>query len=459
MTDKNQNGYALVSVIIIVMILLLVMFSIITITFFQARLIRKDANELKAHYLAEAGIYKVLANKSLIANYMNSQDPVFSINTKVDTFDVKIDLFRRGGFLKITSAIFYKGLFLTLSATVGQQMPNEMNAAIILNKPDYPLIVTGNNKIVGNVKVGPRGVKSGTIKDIRFTGANVVNGTVLLSNKSQGTVFNPALFSTSKTLLSQQWLQPNCIKINQSITIDESNSQLLEQNPNLCVLGDLIIGNMAVSKACSLSATGNILINAQKSIPARSILFAEGEIIAHQGQFDETLLYARNKITLSGPITGNAQLFSYGQIELNSGARLTWPSVIFVSPDTSMVQPQECVQLLNGSSLTGSIILWSTEEKGPLQESRIIIDDSSFVHGMIYTNQVCDFRGKMIGTITTDMFYLYISPTHYINWLLNTEINHSLLEFEFIIPLWFGTDPLFSVINWKNEKVKNENPA
>jgi hypothetical protein len=81
----------------------------------------------------------------------------------------------------------------------------------------------------------------------------------------------------------------------------------------------------------------------------------------------------------------------------------------------------------------------------------MVVDDSSFVHGMIFTNQVCDFRGKMVGAITTDLFYLYVSPTHYINWLLNTEIDRSSLESGFTIPLWFGTEPVFSIIGWDNK--------
>ena len=132
------------------------------------RLARRDFNRLQAFYYAEAGVYKALwylsGNDEQDWFWRPDKQDIAISNNQTAQISIK----ERGGFLEVLSLAQYNNQKRQLQVLVGQKMPDEFNQAIIVGGKDFPLVVTGSNRIVGDVTVGKRGVKQGLLKSRLF---------------------------------------------------------------------------------------------------------------------------------------------------------------------------------------------------------------------------------------------------------------------------------------------------
>ena len=65
-----------------------------------------------------------------------------------------------------------------------------------------------------------------------------------------------------------------------------------------------------------------------------------------------------------------------------------------------------------------------------------IIEEGAIVRGVYFNSGITEHKGKILGTLLTQNFQFYESPTSYINWIREGEIDLSLRPRKLAIPLW-----------------------
>lgn len=120
---------------------------------------------------------------------------------------------------------------------------------------------------------------------------------------------------------------------------------------------------------------------------------------------------------------------------------LKYPSSIYIRNDS-----EERIEIFldEKSKLAGGIVLTGDSYQSSLNRL-VTIEKNAIVMGDVYCYGKTQLKGKVIGTVYTDRFYLKTASSIYENYIINGEINREALPEDFI-----GL-PLFA-----NEKIRYE---
>jgi hypothetical protein len=80
---------------------------------------------------------------------------------------------------------------------------------------------------------------------------------------------------------------------------------------------------------------------------------------------------------------------------------------------------------------------------------KVTVDTTAIVRGAIYTKGLTELFGTVHGTVITDQFYFYESPTSYFNWIKDATIDRTQRPDEFILPIGFSASPKFEILYWR----------
>jgi len=191
---KNENGSALVTVLIISTAVLIMAGSIISAVARHYRTALRDLYRTQAYYSAEAGIYKALWYLSGHGGHDISWRPHNEDISVQEGQEATVTVRERGGFLVVTSLATVRNQSELLNVTVGQNMPPQFDQAIMLGGADLPLVVTGDTRITGDISLGRSGVKSGNLKGIKYSGERLVWGKIHRGSPLRLPQFDAALF-------------------------------------------------------------------------------------------------------------------------------------------------------------------------------------------------------------------------------------------------------------------------
>lgn len=444
---KNENGYALVTVTIFVMAITIVTGSLFGFYAAHVRVAKNDLFKTQAFYLAEAGIYKTLWHLAGNGGHDWQWRPV---NENVQAFDDKaatITVEERGGFLKITSTAMVSKKSHVLKVLVGQKMPQLFNHAIILGGNDLPLVVTGKNKIIGDVMVGKSGVKTGSIKGTSFSGDKIVNGVIKKISPPVMPVFD------SNLLQSQIALFESYLKVSA-----ESDSVVFGAAPNKSIIfaegliDATTLTDSLLARELTIISPTRLLIKGSFSFPNPvSIICGDSVAVAGAVIFKDAIIYGKNKISLTENTSGAIQAISGGDIILTDNVQLQFPSLIYSSGRQTEKKITGEIRLLDQAKLVGTAVL----NKPALPDGsnfknnmKAFIGSDAKLVGLLYSTNRTEIRGKVSGCVITNEFYLYESPTTYINWLKDAIFNRTALRGDFYLPLLFNGETNFEILAW-----------
>jgi len=449
---KDQQGSALVTVLIMVTALTILSGALFAAFSLHHRLARRDFNRLQAFYYAEAGIYKALwylsENEGLDWFWRpHKQDIAISNNQTA-----QISIQERGGFLEVFSSAQYNNQKRKLQVLVGQRMPDEFNQAIILGGKDFPLVVTGNNRIVGDVTVGKRGVKQGSIKGSKFTGKKLVEGEIHQVSPPQMPVFAATLFHSSmqnfRDLLANM---PDSSSTDfDSVGLSDSSSRnilYVQEEWDSSVLADsLVKGPMTIVSEGDLQLSGSIRFMSQ------IVVVSLGKIVITDSVLlNDAVVYSEMGISVSGNAKGAMQLLSRGDIEVGEQASLEYPSVLFTTGQLLENRWTGSIKIADAAKIAGALILPDSRPDSlknlPL-DTRVVVESGAQVTGFIYSTNHTTIEGRLYGLVVADHFYLYESPTTYINWLKDAYIDRRKLGSGFTLPLMFTKKPSLEIVSW-----------
>jgi hypothetical protein len=459
MFTKNENGSALAIVLILVTALTLIASIVVLAYGYHYRSARRDVNRLQARYLAEGAIYKTLwflgGNEGRDISWRPEDYPLHIDEENTARVSVR----PRGGTFEITAAVEHRNQSVELMVVAAQGLPDCFDKAIILGGRDFPIVVTGETQITGDVLVGLKGVKAGTIKGTRFKGKKLVHGRIEKNPRLQSPSFDVSVFRETIA---------NCLKIcrerGRATLLDfEADSLQLAPGTTVLVNGELdsrLAACGPIYGPLTFIAPGDLRISGSVKLLDRIIIVAGGQIsIEDSALVDDALVYAGTGIGVSGQASGAMQLLTPGNIVIQDKVLLNYPSFLFAATHVDSAIMTGSITLEGDAVVQGALILAENKElleKNIRRNSMIKVGDNAHVVGLVYSTNRTSISGTVDGMVMTDHFYFYESPTTYINWLKDARIDRTTLPEDFKIPVAFTNEPRFEILQWYERSLEKK---
>lgn len=454
---RHEEGYVLASVLIVLVLLSTVIGLIMIGITTQNRFIQRDIHAMKARYHAEAGIWKFLWDKEMWSDTDRSHFTIVTENRQ----EVFVTRTGYGGYWIITSETTVGGSRKRITAMVGEKGGELFEKAIVLGDVKTPLTLTGSSVVNGNIQTGPEGIQYRPFRGHLFTGS--FTGDVSVADSSALPRFNPDLVNREldrlqsmvnstpekSTMLESPYVNVRFLKNfgpeekifirKGDLTIDSSD---MEQLPDSTVL--ISTGSMSVSG---------------KIDTGRFTRFVAGDTLRVAGELkgEHALLYAGKSMQINGESVLSGQFFSDGDMTLAGNTYLTYPSLLYARPGLEGSVKTGRITLRDNVKLDGVVMLPDIEE-GLATGDRAMVaaGENVIVRGAVYSTSRTELHGTVYGTVMTNQFYFYISPTTYLNWLKDAGIDLYNRPSPFVVPIGFSPDKQFEIIYWEESKTDHK---
>ncbi len=454
-SHRNDRGSALATVLILTTAITVVIGSMLMLLRLQARLVHSDLNQLRAYYAAEAGIHKAIyllsGNEGRDWTWRPDSQKVALFDSQTAHLTVKA----HGGYLEVTSEATVKRRRQVVTATVGQAMPAQFDQAVILGGQDFPLVVTGDNRIIGDVTVGKSGVKPGTIRGTGFTGDRLVTGRINKVTPLAMPAFDAQLLSDCMADLAEMLdrIEPQDGPMHADSTArytGAENGYLVDGRLDAATLDSVLSHSRMLLSPAAIVLAGKHHISQPITIVARDSLELGGSLV-----FDDALLYAGRKITIRDKVRGRIQAITKGKIRTLDQVQFAFPSLLYSTGHIDGGSLSGAIEIGGNSRITGALMLHASATdslQSGRRNTRITIDPAATVVGIVYSDNHTTVSGTVHGLVTADHFYLYEPPTTYLNWLKDATIDRTQLPPGFVLPLLFGVQPQLRIIAMSRER-------
>ncbi len=458
----RDKGSALVLALVMVTVTTIICSIVLMGSLLQYKFIRQKVDRMQALHLAEAGVYKTMW-------YLSDQEgkgifwrPTHETIPLLDDNTAEITIEPWGGFLQVTSHAGYKKGMETIRVLLGEKPPAAFQQAVHIGGVKYPLVLTGKTQIIGDVTVGPKGVEKGSIKGRGFEGEKLVDGKIIRVEHPEMPYFNDKLFQETVERYQTMLLYPSDDQ--SEITdgwIDDAVFQNF-QSKTIFIDGNVVIQNLGLTDRIQgplvISCSGDMILQGENQLDRFVELVSGGKLLVqNQMLLEDCILYGEEGIEIQGPGQLRAQFFSPGDIVIQNQVVLEYPSVIYCQGHVVGNTLEGKVLLHENAVVKGTVILHSNSEQVLSSMNGMLTDldaGSKFV-GAIYSDHYIRLSGTVFGSVVTEEFYLYLSPTTYLNWLLDTAINRNQLPRNFLMPLLFSEKPGLGILDWEIVKESN----
>jgi hypothetical protein len=424
LNHELENGSALASVLIISSILILFIGGILYVYVVQHSFIQKDIDRIKANYLAEKQLYEFFYAK---------QHPK-DLKEILQSLRLSVREQKHGLFDIIESRYKVNNRWSYLKALVGSNADQVLDYAIVLGDTNAALTLTGSPRIVGNIQAGSKGIRNDNFRGVPFSGkfkGKRIKPTGLFKKFSGiGTPLDSLIIE-----FNNQFTQSNNIEDRLLITksIESKNFPVIPKNTK------------------SIIIEGNLTINTPVFFPDFStIIISDSLKISEKVVGDHLIFYARKLIELDDEAEVQGQFFSTQKIIIKESSYIKYPSIIatyFNPPNFNSHIP---IFIDKGSIIDGLIITIHSSALGNKNEKlKNIIEEGAIVRGVYFNSGITEHKGKILGTLLTQNFQFYESPTSYINWIREGEIDLSLRPRKLAIPLSIGDTSAVEILDWR----------
>lgn len=444
----SEDGSSLVAVLIIITVIFFLIGSVMTGITIQSRFIQQDVDELQLRYSAEAGIHHFLSDSTLsVPPKIDSLQVLLMDST---TASIKAEPF--GGYLAVTSTVSSDNQSKAIRSLVGNQMTSSFRNAVILGDMHSALNLTGNTQIKGDISTGPLGIKENSFKGKRFEGT--VDGNIKSSESEVLPEFDKTLFNREIAYCDSLLKNPSL----EATRIDPGKVNLSEKNvfkndSTFFVEGDLEItadSTVHLSEVFTLVVTGHLTLDGHIRYKPFARFVAGKEIKISRGlRGQHGLFYADRELTIENEEPFSGQFIAGQKATISGSSYLKYPSVVYLSGNEEQGIRNGRLELSDQAIVNGTLIIPPPDEMIRDDESRLVIGKGATARGAIFNTGQTELHGKVLGSVLTLQFYFYESPTSYINWLKDVEINIEERPENFTVPLGFSENREFEILAWQ----------
>ena len=454
----DDSGSSFVLVLVMVTVVLVICSAVLGLFIMQYRLVSRDYHRLQARYTAEAGVHKVLWLMSGHEGKDPGWRPEAAAVSLWEGASAVVSAEPWGGFIRITSGAHDGNISETVIAVAGEEAASCFDKAVMLGEEGFPLVVTGRNRITGDVLTGMRGVRSGKLAGREFEGDELVDGNI---ERDQ----SPALpaFDSDRMLRSMDDWQAIIDRAPANVTTENGRWTIrdtLKQSPGKDLLffrGDIAFENVTeihVPEApIIIGCTGCIHFSGSGNIEGPVLFLAGDSIVVEDANWlRHVIFYSPGKVRFGGDARMEGQIFSEKEIIIQDRAVLLYPSVILCRGYEDELFVHGDIRVTDQAVVQGTVIL--AHDAGlpgrKRNEMAVHIGKAARLTGAVYSENHTELSGTVTGSVVTRDFYLFRPPTTYLNWLCDAVIDRTALPEGFCTPLGFDRRPSLHVVHWEN---------
>lgn len=356
------------------------------------------------------------ANANMLALLEQLNSDLESTKGEISSIDERFKTHYRiknwGGFPLVVAATNFKQDTVYKSALIGGKSTS-LRLALYMTERDKSLNIGGGSQIVGDVLVSKRGVSPAYVGNTGFTRKELVKGTVGRSKRELPTfkAFDQDYDADARTV--------NYEELKQRALTNSFHEPLL------------IVEVTEQNDIEDLSLSGHILLKSKDSLS-----------IAASTRLNHILIEAP-AVTFQAEFKGTVQVFASRNVELGEGTILLYPSSIYLKNDTS---EKADVILQKASQLGGAIVATGQGYESSLNKM-VTIDEEATLIGDLYCHGKTQLKGKVVGTVYTNLFYLKTPSSVYENYIVGGAINRLDLPKDFVgIPLFDNEKTDYSIV-------------
>jgi len=448
----NDRGSALITVLVVLFILLTAFFAVFSFALSRAGIMNNKINNIRAHYLADAGINRLLYTANIDSlEWTEIIDLTINENiSATEKFMVKSSL--AGGYILVASTGTASGKQVTKNVLIGIMPWPDLNSAVVNCSNTYPLVVSGKTKIYGDAIVGPEPVTKGSIEGETYYGDKLIYGQIILREKvdCQEIDHNPVRQYIDQ--LIDKKTSPDSYIIGSAVLRDFTDYKS-DVSSVIYVEDNLEIKSLQLDSyksAITIIAGGDIDIKGDCRINGLVEIAAGGSITVDSNSYLEgTTLIAEDSVIFQDAAVFCGQAMSGGRVIVGESAQIRYPSMLYVY--CSDDDDDNTIVFDNGSrSQTIAIIAGDIT---PYSEKmhRLFIDSGAVTAGLMFCDQYSDIRGTLYGVSSTKNYYYRKDPTTYVNWLKDAVIDRNRLDFLPVMPVSFSERNKYAIFRILSE--------
>ncbi len=406
----------------------------------ELKALAEKGNFIQAYHNTESAVYKILdENPYLWQNINKSNNKSIKDHFLLfgnDSIFYEIDLW--GLYLRFKIYAKVHGQRFERTFLVGRKKGDYCDKVLILANTETPLILSGKTRITGDVLTGSMGIRRGVMKGEPYLGDKLVDGNILLDAKvslPNITYIQNSFFNLSLPIVTE--LKHGKALFLEGKKIDFSKQKFLRlQQSGL----KYIIGPGRLESNGNLWFENVELLNQVECIADSNVTFG-GNVRT------EYVLVKSRDIVIRNGHKHRGQYLATRSINIKN-SNFKYPSSLALVLSKKYSSSENNLYIGENTVVNGSVVLYDANETSNTY-SRIIIDKSSLINGMVYSHRYMEFHGKVTGTVMTDGFFFYSSPTTYINWLDGAIIERlTQATDDFFIPAGFNNgEPLHIIGN------------
>ena len=436
----NDRGSALITVLVIAVIITATLMVFLSFSVQHARMLTHKGDFLKARYTAQNGLQQFIAD----AHQDDNWDWRREITTNRFNFDAgdtaTVETTPWGSYTYVRSSAARKDQQSTITDYLAIVPPPIFNNALILNPLYSSLVVTGDTRLQGDVIVGRSGVKKESLRGRPYSGSSIVYGNIERSTIDQrpgiDREFLRSLFSglnrdsrRTAALDLQALLPDSGYRVQLTATsgmpqIIDFTEGLPTEDPWEITGPGILVANSPLTLSGNLSFRNHVKILSQHPITIGPGVTMDGAIV-----------YSAKHLTLDSVTQLNGQFYSEEKIEVKGHSSIEYPSIALVFAPA----PGSSIKILDNAIFNGTMagIRREPDASNTPEAGHVWVDDNAIVNGLLYSDNTVTLEGTVKGTLITDRFHFYYSPTNYYNWINGGRIDRNSLDGDFRLPLFF----------------------
>ncbi|QQS36965.1 MAG: hypothetical protein IPM56_03140 [Ignavibacteriales bacterium] len=441
MNFRSDSGYALPSVLLISLLITSIILSLLAILYFSAKGTNRILEKKKLKLACFSAVQMVLADSSFLTTD--------SLLIESNSIEVSLQIRNYGFYKEITTKANGLNDSINLRYTIGLAPSREdlFNYAIVFTRPNLRATVAGDTKIKGNILSTTDRITIGNIFGLHQASENYLEGAIKVDKKLKAQIIPDSLFDNIKNL----GLSGSQFFHNQAdYLLDEfSFETILPEVNNYMEMNLIVNGKIKTSdqRSRNIRAPGIIEFSKGTVSKERLELFSDSLIVINPNCLVENaLLYCDGPIIVKGKSHfKNVQLFSRDSIFINK-SQFDYPSTVCLNIDDSQNEKKDNALVIEGSVINGNVILMTKSSGFISNRTKIKIDKSSKVQGLVYCENNLELMGEVIGTVITYNLWYYKEPSEYLNWLINTKVDRNNLDDWFLLPTVFENNGRLQIL-------------
>ncbi len=441
LSNSQESGFVLPYVLLISFLITSLLLGIIGIIFFYNKIDLIKLNKKKLDLACTSAVQKFLSEQTT--------EDFESKNYLIDSIDVLVQKKQKGLYWELEATAKKNNDSSKIKDQFASKMKDPFDNALIFSKPELKAAVTGNTKINGDILTTDDKITIGRIQGIPTPDNDYHNGEIKINKNIQAKFINEQFASNVfYQNAAQDFSRGNDVE---SFELNESTVNKALSLKEINVNGDLVVeGNLSSNiktNGIKFYVTGQTIIKENTTSNIDLAIISDSTIDVNLGcSLENIILSAESKINIFPNCHfKNSQLFSKKDITINS-SQFNYPSIVMLYIDASKQTNFNNLIDIKSSIINGSVLLLSSVTGLSANKSKIKLDESSKLQGLVYSENNVDLEGKISGIVYTYSFWYYKEPTEYINWLVNFNVDRHTLDTNFLLPVGFKNSSSLKIL-------------